>query len=120
MTKFSSTAGGETQIVLTRPVESYVRMTVEVPGGSVEVGLQRQLGEPMRLLRSEIRRLVEESALILNGEALNEDNGRELTDLLEVRFRSVWPARAWFLELWLGEEALSQVYAPWGMPIHDR
>lgn len=102
-------------------VESYARISVAVPGGSVEAGLQRESPEPLRLKRAEMARIIAEEALALNGEPLSEENGNWLTAGIEQRFREAWPSRAWFVELWMAdadgdEQPLTQVYAPWGMP----
>lgn len=106
-----------------RPVESYARVSVAVPGGSVEAGLERgTTAEPLRLKCAELRRIIADEALALNGDCLDEDNGAWLTAALDVRMRETFPGRAWFVELWIAdadgtEEPLSQVYAPWGMPM---
>lgn len=40
-----------------------------------------------------------------------------LTPELERSMTAVWPDRPWFFEIWSESEALTQVYAPHGMPI---
>lgn len=102
-------------------VESYARISVAVPGGSVEAGLQRESPEPLRLKRAAMARIIAEEALALNGDSLSEDNGNWLTLAIEQRFREAWPTKAWFVELWMAdadgdEQPLTQVYASWGMP----
>lgn len=102
-------------------IESYVRATVVVPGGSIEAGLQRRNGEWLQPLRAKLRGIVEGQAFVLNGDALNEENGEALTDRLDRAMANEWPDRGWFVELWIADaggdgECLSQVYAPFGMP----
>ena len=103
------------------PIESYLRATVIVPGGSIEAGLQRRRGEPLHWLRGRLRDVVAERSLVLNGDPLDEDNGQRLTDALDIAMDEEWPDRAWFVELWIADasgsgECLTQVYAPFGMP----
>lgn len=104
------------------PIESYLRATIAIPGGSIEAGLQRRPGEPLRWLRGRLHDVIAERSLMLNGEPLNENNGQRLTDDLDIVMAETWPERAWFVELWLAGdgdgdgEALTQVYAPYGMP----
>lgn len=99
-------------------IESYARVSIPVPGGSIEAGLQRCAAEPLRLIRAELERVLADEALALNGEALDEDSGDWLTAALHDRMIAVFSGRAWFLELWIadadGDEVpLTQVYAPW-------
>lgn len=97
-------------------VERYLRVTIEIPGGSIEAGMQRSRGEPLTLLRAELARVLAEEALALNGDDVTEETAGRLVDAIEVRVAAAWPARAWFVEIWDANEALSQVYAPYGMP----
>lgn len=101
-----------------RMVERYLRVSIEVPGGSIEAGLQRAAGEPLALLRAELHRLLESEALVLNGDDITDDNAAPLIDAIDQRIAATWPARAWFVEIWQADECLSQVYAPYGMPRH--
>jgi len=98
------------------PIERYLRATVVIPGGSIEAGMQRSRGEPLRLLRSELARVIADEALVLNGEDIDDDNAGPLIDRIEERISAIWPARAWFIEIWQADEAVCQVYAPYGTP----
>jgi hypothetical protein len=100
----------------TPPVERYLRATIAIPGGSIEAGMQRARGEPLTLLRSELQRIIGDEALILNGSDVDDEIAGRLIDAIEERIAETWPTRAWFVEIWDAESALSQVYAPYGMP----
>jgi hypothetical protein len=105
-------------------VERYLRVTVEVPGGSIEAGLERKLGEPLYVLRAELRTVIAVCHAAVAGRhdgvlPICDDTAAPVTDLIESRLRVTWPDRAWFVEVWSGAEALTQVYSPWGMPIRD-
>jgi hypothetical protein len=97
-------------------IERYLRITIVIPGGSIEAGMQRSRGEPLRLLRAEFKRVLEGEALTLNGSDIDDDSVGPLIDRIEERVDATWPTRAWFVEIWQAEEALCQVYAPYGMP----
>ena len=96
--------------------ELYAGATVEIPGGSIELGLQRGRGEQIALKRSEAKRICAEEALVLNGDDVTEDSAARLTDRLAERFAATWPRRAWFLEVWCASERLTQVYHRWPWP----
>lgn len=104
------------QTISIPPVELYFRATVVIPGGSIEAGLQRSRGEPLTLLRAELARVIADEALVLNGSDVTDETAGRLIDAIEERVAAIWPARAWFVEVWQAEEALCQVYAPYGMP----
>lgn len=78
--------------------------------------MQRTRGEPLRLLRSELARVIADEALVLNGADVDDDSAGRLINAIEDRISRLWPGRAWFAEVWQADEALSQVYAPYGMP----
>ncbi len=103
-----------------RPIERYARATVVVPGGSIEAGVERQRGEPVRLIRAELARLLGEEFRALTCHEIGDECAAPLIDALEARLDAIWPARAWFIELWQADECLTQVYAPWGMPKESR
>ncbi len=105
-----------------RPIERYVRCSVEIPGGSVEVGVQRlDFAHPDR---ETIRRLVHAAWLLVRvgdlGSPLRrlspEEEFDRLSQQLELDIGRMWPDRGWFVEVWNETEALTQVYAPCGMP----
>jgi hypothetical protein len=101
------------------PVERYVRASVEIPGGSIEVGVQYQLGESTDDLRRRVRELVQQTASSKAAKPLTDAGVDDVTHDLELRFEATWPTLAWFVEVWNETEALTQVYAPRGMPIRD-
>jgi hypothetical protein len=95
------------------PIERYLRVSIEIPGGSIEAGLERATGEPLTILRNELRRILQDEALILNGDDVDDESAGRLIDSIEYQVRSTWSARAWFVEVWDAVEALSQVYQPY-------
>lgn len=97
-------------------IERYAGATVEIPGGSVEIGLQRGRGEPINTLREEAKDIVAQCALRLNGDCINEDGAARLSDRIDEWFAATWPGRAWWIEIWRGEERLTQVYHRWPLP----
>lgn len=96
--------------------ERYLGATVEIPGGSVELGLQRQVGEPIHWLRSEAKRIVAECALELNGDDVDDDSAPRLIDRMAAWFDETWPQRAYFLEVWNASERLVQTFHRWKWP----
>ncbi len=100
-------------------VERYLLVTVELPGGNIEVGLHRHHGEPVRWLRAELRRIVEDEILILNGESVTDDTATRIVDGIEARVQETWPGRPWWAEVYDTVERLTQSYAPYGMPRHQ-
>jgi hypothetical protein len=98
------------------PIERYLRVTVEIPGGSIEAGLERSRGEPLHHLRVELARMIADATLVLNGDGITDDSAAPIIDDLEDCIQAAWPSRAWFAEVWQADECLSQVYAPYGMP----
>lgn len=104
------------------PIERYIRCSVDIPSGSVEVGLQRE--PPTGNERVTIRQLVHVAymrSLTVGGLdeprwSTMEEFADIITPDLEKSFSQVWPDRAWFVEIWNETEALSQVYQPYGMP----
>lgn len=96
--------------------ERYAGATVDIPGGTIELGLQRNRGEPIALKRAEMKRIVAEEALVLNGDDINEDSAARLSDRLDARFSETWPDRAFWVEIWRAEERLTQVYHRWPLP----
>jgi hypothetical protein len=107
---------GEATVRWMPPVERYAGLTVDIPGGSIELGLERDRGESVIAKRAEMRRICEEEALVLNGDGVSEDSAAELSDSIDARFRERWPGLSWFVEIWNERERLTQVYAPRGMP----
>lgn len=97
-------------------IERYAGATVEIPGGSVELGLQRGRGEPINHLRSEAKHIVAQCALPLNGDDVDEDSAARLSDRIDEWFAETWPSRAWWIEIWRAEERLTQVYHRWPLP----
>lgn len=109
------------RVVVPRPpsrsdIERYLRATVTIPGGSIEAGVQRSLGEPLTLLRAELTRALGDEALALNGDDVTDGSAGRLIDAIEERIAEMWPARAWFVEIWQADEAVCQVYTPYRMP----
>lgn len=104
----------------TPSTERYVRASVDIDGGSVEVGMQYERGDGFDLarLREQLRATVRRSAReALRGGALTEQNADALTEGIELMIRAVLPdGHGWFVEVWNAQEALTQVYAPCGMP----
>ena len=98
------------------PIERYVRASIDVPGGSVEVGVQYHHGERLPTMRQTIRQAVGEATLLLKGAPLTDMDASYITGELERSIDTRWPDRGWFVELWCGEQCLTQVYAPCGMP----
>lgn len=96
--------------------ERYLGATVEIPGGSVELGLQRNVGEPIHWLRKEAKRLVGECVLQLNGDCIDEHEAPRLIDRIDRWFSETWPDRAYFLEVWDASERLVQTYHRWKWP----
>ena len=101
-------------------VERYLLVTLEIPGGSIEVGLHRNPGEPIHWLRSELRRIASDEVLILNGENVTDDTATRIVDSIEARVQATWPNRPWWAEVYDTVERLTQSYAPYGMPRHQR
>jgi|SRR6185295_2003752 len=99
-----------------RVIERYLRATITIPGGSIEAGMQRTRGEPLTLLRAELARIIADEVLTLNGDDVDDESAGRLIDAIEERISETWPARAWFVEVWQADEAVCQVYAPYGMP----
>lgn len=96
--------------------ERYAGATVAIPGGSVELGIQRERGEPINGLRASVRSVVEAYALVLNGDDVTEDSAAALSDAIDAALSSAWPDRAWFVEIWNADERLTQVYHRWAWP----
>ena len=96
------------------PIERYIRCSVDIPGGSIEVGLQHCPNVSREFVRAVVR------DAYFRATAMTDLEFSELADLLtnflEHDFASTWPTRAWFVEIWNEREALSQVYQPYGMP----
>lgn len=97
-------------------VERYLLVTLEIPGGNIEVGLHRDPGEPIHWLRSELRCIVADEILILNGENVTDDTATRIVDSIEARVQATWPNRPWWAEVYDTVERLTQSYAPYGMP----
>lgn len=97
-------------------IERYAGATVDIPGGSIELGLQREAGEPVSDKRAEMRRICDEEALVLNGDDINDGFAAVLSDRIDARFSAVWPGLAWFIEIWNARERLTQVYHRWPLP----
>ena len=102
------------------PIERYLRCSVEIPDGSVEMGLEvtgladRQ--ETRTVLRA-IATMAYMRARLQGGWATTEELADVITPDLEANMDEMWPNRPWFVEVWSSAEALTQVYAPLGMPI---
>lgn len=99
-------------------IERYALVTVEVPGGNIEAGVHRALGEPVAVLRSELRRLVRLAEVDVLGELfmICDDTAPRLVDVLEEHIQRTWPSRPWWCEVYDESERLTQTYAPYGMP----
>jgi hypothetical protein len=96
--------------------ERYAGATVDIPGGSVELGIQRGRGEPVTQLRAHAKDIVTTCALILNGDNVSEDTAADLSDRIDTLFAEAWPDRAWFIEIWNANDRLTQVYHRWLWP----
>jgi hypothetical protein len=96
--------------------ERYAGATIDIPGGTVELGLQRSCGEPIAPARALMRHVVEECALVLNGDDITEATAPSLSDRIDATFGDRWPDRAWFVEIWDAKERLTQVYHRWQWP----
>ena len=108
-----------------RPIERYVRCSVEIHAnhgcdvvGSIELG---SLVEHSSWLRSEMREALREigrhaiAVVRPDGGEFTESQADQLTDVIE-RAMIDGGVEAWFVEVWSATEALTQVYAPCGMP----
>jgi hypothetical protein len=95
-----------------RPIEHYVRASVDIALGSVEVGVQWFNPATRDIDRNTARAIIESVDDSLGASATADS----LTDEIERRFILNWPDRGWFIEVWNKHEALTQVYAPCGMP----
>jgi hypothetical protein len=102
-----------------RATEYYLMVTVDIPGGTLTAGLQRSPGEPLPIIRAELRRVTTDAALILNGDSITDDTAAPLIDAVAARLTATWPDRAWFLEVWDAVEELAQTYSPFGRPRHQ-
>lgn len=109
----------------TPPVERYVRASVDIPGGSIELGYQYDLDANGRTdtrgtaaCRAALRGFADRAARhTLQGRDLTEVLADELTDALSDSIAAVTaPGIGWFVEVWNEREALTRVYAPCGMP----
>ena len=98
--------------------ERYTLVTVDLPGGNIEAGVHRELGEPVAVLRSELRRLVQLAVdEVLGGLFMVcDDTAPRLVDALEAHIQRTWPSRPWWCEVYDESERLTQTYAPYGMP----
>ena len=98
--------------------ERYTLVTVDLPGGNIEAGVHRDLGEPVAVLRSELRRLARLSVEeVLGGMFMVcDDTAPRLVDALEAHIQRTWPSRPWWCEVYDESERLTQTYAPYGMP----
>lgn len=100
------------------PIERYVRCSVTVFGsknraiGSIEAGLLVTPSQDHRALREELRHVLDDACVACR----DREDADELTQLCESMIAGRWPAHAWFVEVWNEDEALTQVYAPYGMP----
>lgn len=101
------------------PIERYVRASVDVKGGSVELGVQYFDGEDINAMRELALALVSaavyQSAL---GDTLTPDIADYLTTTLDDHIVSNWGDRGRFIEVWNATSALTQVYVPCGMPMN--
>lgn len=114
------TSRGMTEYVSveSRQIERYIRCSVDILGGSVELGLQHNgvPGDPSGD-RAHVRKMVASwCAATERGGVSFEARADQLIVDLESIFSVHWPDRAWFVEIWNEREALSQVYQPYGMP----
>jgi hypothetical protein len=116
-------------------IERYVRASIEIcdqvveqPNGvrweggdvvgSIELGIWYEPGSSIRPQLRDGLREVARAALVKvrpRGGPLDEEQADRLTDVLEQALAR-GDAPAWFIEVWNADEALSQVYAPYGMP----
>lgn len=100
------------------PIERYVRCSVSVFGtknrviGSIEAGLLVVPGMNHRALREELRSVLDDACVSCR----DREDADGLTALCESLITERWPSAAWFVEVWQEDEALTQVYAPFGMP----
>lgn len=97
------------------PIERYVRCSVDLPGGSLELGLFYNRGEPLRGLSDKLGELATKAARVVDG-PITLEIAEMLSAELEANIVAQWGDRAWFLEVWNADSALTQIYAPHGMP----
>lgn len=101
------------------PVERYVRTSVEIAHGSLEVGVQYFDGEDVDHMRGcihEWARMTSAWKGAIAGTLTAADADR-MTRWLDERLVSAYgDERGRFIEVWNATEALTQVYAPCGMP----
>ena len=97
-------------------IERYVRCSVDVSGGSVEAGVEYRAAEATGEIRRLLRKLIEVAA---GDGPLTEQRVDMITRSLEMAMSCAFQGRAWFVEIWNAHEALTQVYAPYGMPRHQ-
>lgn len=108
-----------------RPIERYVRASVDIlpvsgapPVGSVELGSICDRGCELRSeMRAALRDIGQAAIRKVrpHGGEFTEAQADELTDVIE-RAMTEGGIEAWFVEIWDAHEALTQVYAPYGMP----
>jgi hypothetical protein len=104
-----------------RPIERYARCSVDIPGGSVELGVAYERNEFFSLpqMRASMIALVRRAvAQDLDYYDVGDHNADRLSEGIETSIRAVMPdGHAWFVEVWNATECLTQVYQPYGMPI---
>lgn len=98
------------------PVERYMRCSIEIPHGSIEMGLEVTDGTGSRVTLRQVAHAAYMTVQMEGNWKTVEDLADSITPVLELSMNSIWPDRAWFFEVWSATEALSQVYAPYGMP----
>lgn len=116
------------------PIERYVRASVDILGskrrveGCVELGLlYLPPGERPSAFRTEMRECAEAALRDLHGRwesQFDEDLADAIQGVIDRRMIALWGDRPRFIEVWRGtgadEEALTQTYAPFGMPMRGR
>jgi hypothetical protein len=98
------------------PIERYIRCSIEIPDGSIEMGLEVTSGPASRTTLRQIAIAAYMTARVESQWTNVEGLADAITPILERSMVGIWPDRPWFFEVWSATEALSQVYAPYGMP----
>jgi hypothetical protein len=93
-------------------IEKYVRVSVVKDGVEFIAGLELRNRDFFPTLSSTLRAAMTEC---LAGQRISHDQWVTLADQVKDCLATVWPGRAWFLEVGVDNEWV-QVYQPYGLP----